>query len=116
MSVAKAPRWLVPAAPRVDLASREGRVKALGEAARALLEGLALDAEVRVFLGAALEAWLGRGGSLERDYLKVSGPAGSHRTPSSLWRSSSRGGQEDGEDASLGSSGNQGSADDEFQG
>jgi hypothetical protein len=41
-----------------------------------------------MFLGSALSAWLMNGGSLERDYLQVTAPAGSHRTPAWLWTSS----------------------------
>jgi hypothetical protein len=93
--VSSAPRWLVPAARRVDLATREGRIKALGEAALALLEGKHIDQEVAVFLGAALLGWLGSGGDLERDHLKASGPAGSHRTPAWIWNSASSRGQQD---------------------
>lgn len=63
---------------------REDRVRLLGEAAQALLEGRMPSDKARLFLGGALVAWLARGGDLERDYLRVR-QRGSHRTPSKLW-------------------------------
>jgi hypothetical protein len=81
---------------------RAGRVALLGRAASCLLRGEPLDSEAAAFLGSALSSWLADGGSLERDFLRVSGPAGSHRTPAWVWQqvcaSSSRGEQ----DAALG--------------
>ena len=74
--------------------SRAGRIALLGQACDDLLAGRPLSAEARMFLGSALAGWLSSGGSLERDYLRVRGPAGSHKTPAAVWcelRSSSRG-------------------------
>ena len=65
---------------------REGRVRLLDEAANALLNGRLPSRESSMFLGSALSAWLARGGSFERDYLRISAPAGSHSTPAALWR------------------------------
>jgi hypothetical protein len=79
-----APRFCIATRPprRFD---REGRVALLGEAAQALLDGRMPDDEARLFLAGALTAWLQRGGSLERDFLRVV-KAKSHRTPSAIWR------------------------------
>lgn len=100
-TAASLPAWLSPAPVRVDLETREGRIEALGSIATALLEGKALDVKTRVFLGAALLSWLGRGGDLEKDHLKVCAPAGSHRTPALIWSSSSRGEQDDAQDDNV---------------
>lgn len=66
--------------------SREGRIRMLGELAHALLAGDQPDRSAALFLGGALIAWLEHGGSLERDYLRVSARAGSHQTAASIWR------------------------------
>lgn len=65
---------------------RQGRVALIAEAARALLDDKMPSLEAAQFLGGALLAWLERGGSLERDYLKVAAKAGSHHTPAALWQ------------------------------
>jgi hypothetical protein len=65
-------------------ATREGRVRMLGELAGALLAGNPPDRAAALFLGGALLAWLEHGGSLERDFLKVIKPK-SHRTPRAIW-------------------------------
>jgi len=62
---------------------RAGRVALLAEAATALLDGRVPRAEAAVFLGSALHNWLARGGSLERQYLRVH-QRGSHLTPQRL--------------------------------
>jgi len=63
--------------------TREGRVALVHEAAAALLDGRAPRPEAAIFLGSALHHWLARGGSLERDYLRVH-QRGSHLTPQRL--------------------------------
>lgn len=65
--------------------SREGRVKLLAEAFEALLRGDLPNPEARMFLASAGLAWLQRGGSLERDFLRVI-KAKSHHTPTFIWR------------------------------
>ena len=65
--------------------SREGRVALLGAAFEALMRGEMPSPEARMFLASAGMAWLQRGGSLERDYLKVV-KAKSHHTPAHIWR------------------------------
>ena len=65
--------------------SREGRVALLGEAFSALLGGELPSPEARMFLASAGIAWLQRGGSLERDFLRVTKPK-SHHTPAHIWR------------------------------
>lgn len=75
--------------------SREGRVQLLGQLAKALLSDKRPDRDAALFLAGALLAWLEHGGDLERDYLRVSATAGSHRTPAAIWEAlqrSSRGG------------------------
>lgn len=67
--------------------TREGRVRLIAEAARALLDGRLPSAEARLFLAGAIAAWLeagGRCGSLERDYLRVTGRPRSRLTPQRL--------------------------------
>jgi hypothetical protein len=65
--------------------TREDRIQMVGQAAEALLHGELPAAPARLFVAGALTAWLQRGGDLERDYFKVSAPAGSHRTPAALY-------------------------------
>jgi hypothetical protein len=65
--------------------TREGRVRLLGEAFEALLDGRTPSREAALFLGGAGMAWLQTGGDLARDYLKVVKPK-SHRTPTAIWR------------------------------
>ena len=65
--------------------SREGRVRLLAEAFEALMRGDLPSPEARMFLASAGMAWLQRGGSLERDYLKVVKRA-IHHTPAAIWR------------------------------
>lgn len=69
--------------------SREDRVRLLREAAEALLAGRMPSGAARLFLAGALSAWLRDGGcvgALERHYLRVSPPRGSHKTPAALAR------------------------------
>ena len=75
---------------------RAGRVALIAEAGRALLAGRLPGHEAALFVGGALMRWLETGGELEKDYLEVRGPAGSHRTASQLWQNlaSSEGQQE----------------------
>jgi hypothetical protein len=70
-------------APRA--ATREDRVRLLGEFAASVLAGREPDRTAAVFVAGAVHAWLDRGGNLERDYLRVH-ERGSHRTPSAIWR------------------------------
>lgn len=65
--------------------TRQGRVKLLGEAFQALLDGKLPSREAALFLGGAGMAWLTQGGSLERDFLKIT-KARSHRTPTAIWQ------------------------------
>ena len=65
--------------------SREGRVALLGEAFEALMRGEMPTPEARMFLASAGMAWLQRGGSLERDFLRVVKPK-SHVTAARIWR------------------------------
>lgn len=65
--------------------SREGRVKLLAGAFEALMRGEMPSPEARMFLASAGMAWLQRGGSLERDFLRVTKPK-SHHTPAHIWR------------------------------
>lgn len=64
--------------------SREGKVRLLGEAFRALMDGRLPSREAALFLGSAGMAWLEGGGSLERDFLRVVKPKSRH-TPAYLW-------------------------------
>lgn len=64
---------------------RAGRVKLLGEFAEAALSGREPSRESLIFLAGAISAWLSRGGSLERDFLKVTKPK-SHHTPAAIWQ------------------------------
>jgi hypothetical protein len=66
-------------------ATREDRVRLLGEFAQAVLAGREPDRAAAIFLAGALRAWLDRGGSLEGEYLRVH-QRGSHRTPQDIWR------------------------------
>jgi hypothetical protein len=94
--------------------SREDRVRLLGEACEALLRGQLPSVEARLFLGGALNAWLQRGGSLERDFLRVTGKAGSHHTPCHVWRSvtSSKGATAEASLPSIGATIDEGANDD----
>lgn len=68
---------------------RAGRIRLLGEAAEALLDGREVPREAGLYLGGAVLSWLhqgGRLGALERDYLKVSGAQRSRLTPARLWQ------------------------------
>lgn len=64
--------------------SRRTRVRLLREVADALMRGEAPSREASLFVAGALSGWLAQGGSLERDYLKVSAPRGSHDTAQQL--------------------------------
>jgi hypothetical protein len=64
---------------------RAGRVRLIGEAARALVDGNMPDRDAALFLGGALLAWLESGGDLSRDFLKIT-KAKSRHTAAYLWR------------------------------
>jgi hypothetical protein len=66
--------------------SREDRIRLLGEAFKALNEGRLPAPEARLFLAGGLLSWLRDHGNLTRDYWRVDGPRGSHRTPSATWK------------------------------
>lgn len=73
-----------------DRYSREHRVRLVGQAAQDLvaLAHQLPHPQAALFVGAAIEAWLRTGGalgSLERDFLQITGPARSRLTPSRLW-------------------------------
>jgi hypothetical protein len=70
--------------------SRENRIRLLGEAANALIEGKLPEAEARLFLAGGLLAWLRDGGRLTRDYWRVDPRRGSRRTPASIWKARHR--------------------------
>ncbi len=78
--------------------SRADRVRLLGQFAVDALAGREPSRESLLFLGGALQAWLSQGGSLERDYLKVTGLPGSHQTAAAIWSEVSSGGAQDDED------------------
>lgn len=63
---------------------RETRVRLIGEAFEALIEGRMPSPEAARFLGTKGLAWLNGGGSLERDHLRVI-KRHSHHTPARLW-------------------------------
>lgn len=90
LGIARAPR-------RYD---RQGRVELLAEVFKALLENRAPSREAALFVGGGGLSWLQQGGDLCKTFWKVTGEAGSHRTPTHVWRelseSSSRGRQESG--------------------
>ena len=92
--------------------SRADRVRLLGEAFQALLAGRLPSREAALFLGGAGTAWLVQGGSLEKDFLQVVGPSGSHFTPSALWErlceDSSEGAQDPGGGNNIPPSSNEG--------
>ncbi len=67
-------------------ADRRERVRRLLEVARALVEGREPDRAAALFVGAALEAYLRRGGKLERDYLRITPPRGSNLTAQEVAR------------------------------
>lgn len=76
--------------------SREDRVRLLREVADALIAGRAPGRAAALFVGGALDAWLRGGGglgALERDYLHVTPPRGSHRTPAAVAAAQSDEGQ-----------------------
>jgi hypothetical protein len=63
---------------------RRERVRLLRSAAAALLAGELPDRAAALFLAGAISAWLSQGGNLEKDFLKVRAPRGSHFTPKVL--------------------------------
>lgn len=72
--------------PRAPAAlTREGRVRLLGEAFGALLDGRMPSREAALFLGGAGTSWLNEGGDLVRDFFKIVRPK-SHETPQRVWR------------------------------
>jgi hypothetical protein len=74
-----------PVVPMPAASEREERVRLIGGAAEALLQGRLPSPAERLFLGGALLSWLTQGGSLERDFLRVT-KARSKRTPAVIWR------------------------------
>lgn len=79
--VAVAPVTVNPLAQPVPLAtSRAGRVRLLLEFVRSVDADPAPSASA-LFLAAAIREWLTHGGRLERDYLRVAAPRGSHHQP-----------------------------------
>jgi hypothetical protein len=79
--------------------SREDRVALIGAFAQAMLTGQTPSPESVMFVVGGIASWLESGGSLEKDYWRISGEAGSHRTPQRLWRNLSSRGQQDGGEA-----------------
>src|SRR5690349_11614652 len=77
-----------PSAAPLDV-TREGRVYLLAEAARALLAGRRPPPAAALFLGGAIGAWLAQGGDLDKDFLRVRAPRGSHRRPDRIAAASS---------------------------
>jgi hypothetical protein len=65
--------------------TREDRVRLIGEAAQALLEGKLPEPAARLFVAGAIAGWLREGGNLERDYFKIVRPK-SHDTPQRVWQ------------------------------
>ena len=63
---------------------REHRVKLLKEVSEALLECRLPSKQARVFVGSAIQAYLREGGRLDRDFLQVHAPRGSHLKPEIL--------------------------------
>lgn len=71
--------------PRAPLSlSREGRIRLIGETAKALLAGRMPSKSAALFVGGALDSWLREGGRLERDFFKVLRPR-SHYTVARAW-------------------------------
>lgn len=66
--------------------TREDRVRLAAEVFNALVEGRMPSRAAALFLGGGGLAWLERGGDLVRDYLKLAGRPGSHRTPSMIFQ------------------------------
>ncbi len=69
--------------------TREHRIRLLREVADALLGGRRASREAELFIGSAFDAWLREGGgigALERDFLRVTPPRGSRRTPAEILR------------------------------
>jgi hypothetical protein len=90
--------------------SREDRVRLIGDAAKALLDGRMPSREAALFLGAGLWSWLHESGNpsaLVRDYWRIGAPNGSHHTPRLLW-ASFKGAQGESEDGSMPASFNDG--------
>ena len=84
--------------------SRAGRIKLLDEFFSALLEGREPSRVAVLFVCGGGKKWLQQGGSIERDYWRVSAPAGSHHTPAYLFREfapSSRGAPENSDGAMI---------------
>lgn len=64
---------------------RRQRVRWLREAAACLLDGRPVPRDAALYLGGAVSAWLARGGRLDRDFLRVAAPRGSHSTPQAIF-------------------------------
>jgi hypothetical protein len=64
--------------------NRVHRVALLREFANAMLAGQLPSREAQLFIGSAVQAYLTQGGDLERDFLRVKAPQGSHLTPQAL--------------------------------
>lgn len=80
--------------PPADI-DRTGRVDMVAEVFECLLDGRMPSRRAALFVAGGGLQWLRDGGSLERTYWRISGPAGSHRTASWVYRSSR--GQQDSE-------------------
>ena len=76
--------------------SREQRMAMIVKAMRTLLNDSSPEAQ---FTAGGVLSWLSEGGDLVRDYWRVAGRAGSHRTPAALWRELSSSGGATGCDA-----------------
>ena len=66
--------------------TREDRIRLLAEFRSAVLEGRPPPAEAAMFLASALDGYLQHGGDLARDFLRITPPRGSHRTPRAIAR------------------------------
>lgn len=66
--------------------NRQGRIKLIGHVAIALMSGKPPERAAALFVAGALQSWLENGGSLERDYLRVTAKSGSHHTPAAVWQ------------------------------
>jgi hypothetical protein len=64
--------------------ARPDRVRLIGEAAQALLQGRVVGHDAGQFVGGALLGWLENGGNLQRDYLRVV-KGKSHHTATYIW-------------------------------
>ena len=65
---------------------RARRVRLLAECFEALLDGRLPSVEARTFVAGGGLSWLQEGGDLLGEFWRVKAPAGSHHTPSHVWR------------------------------